>query len=161
MFLSCRSPRSSNVRSSLPAASSWTSGRYTDPAWVCQAFEPRRDIHAISENVVILDDDVALVDSNTKFDAVFSRVSISLGHALLPFGCAAQRIHDAGELNEKSVSGGLYQPAFVLGISPANDWNNAYYGKNVLPPDILVRSDTRNPQGEQLAADISRAATIR
>jgi hypothetical protein len=46
-------------------------------------------------------------------------------------------------------------------ISPANDWNNAYYGRNVLPPDILVRGDARNPQGEQLAADISRAATVR
>ena len=59
----------------------------------------------------------------------------------------------------KGLYGGLNLEGSV--ISPANDWNNAYYGKNVLPPDILVRSDTRNPQGEQLAADISRAATIR
>jgi hypothetical protein len=30
----------------------------------------------------------------------------------------------------------------------------------VLPPDILVRGDTHNPQGEQLAADIGRAAKV-
>jgi SH3 domain-containing YSC84-like protein 1 len=59
----------------------------------------------------------------------------------------------------KGLYGGLNLEGSVL--SPANDWNNAYYGKTVLPPDILVRGDTRNPQGEQLAADISRAAIIR
>jgi lipid-binding SYLF domain-containing protein len=56
----------------------------------------------------------------------------------------------------KGLYGGLNLEGSV--ISPANDWNNAYYGKNVLPPDILVRGDTHNPQGEQLAADIGRAA---
>ncbi len=91
------------------------SGRYADPAWVGQAFKPRRNVHTIAENVVILNYDIALVDSNTKFDAVFSHVSIPLGHALLPFGCTAERIDDAGELNEKSVSGGLYQATSVLG----------------------------------------------
>lgn len=59
----------------------------------------------------------------------------------------------------KGLYGGLNLEGSV--ISPANDWNSAYYGKSVLPPDILVRGDARNPQGEQLAADIGRAATIR
>ena len=58
----------------------------------------------------------------------------------------------------KGLYGGLNLEGAV--ISPANDWNNAYYGKNVLPPDILVRGDTHNPQGEQLAADIGRAAKV-
>jgi hypothetical protein len=40
--------------------------------------------------------------------------SIPLGHTLLPLHCAAECIHDAGELNEKSVAGGLYQPTSVL-----------------------------------------------
>jgi len=59
----------------------------------------------------------------------------------------------------KGLYGGLNLEGSV--ISPANDWNNTYYGKSVLPPDILVRGDTRNPQGEQLAADIGRAAMVR
>jgi SH3 domain-containing YSC84-like protein 1 len=58
----------------------------------------------------------------------------------------------------KGLYGGLNLEGSV--ISPANDWNNTYYGKNVLPPDIVVRSDTHNPQGEQLAADIGRAARV-
>ena len=59
----------------------------------------------------------------------------------------------------KGLYGGLNLEGSVIG--PANDWNNAYYGKTVLPPDILVRGDARNPQGEQLAADIGRAANLR
>lgn len=59
----------------------------------------------------------------------------------------------------KGLYGGLNLEGSVL--SPANDWNSAYYGKSVLPPDILVRGDARNPQGEQLAADISHAAILR
>ena len=59
----------------------------------------------------------------------------------------------------KGLYGGLNLEGSV--IAPANDWNNAYYGKSVLPPDILVRGDARNPQGEQLAADIGRAANLR
>ncbi len=56
----------------------------------------------------------------------------------------------------KGLYGGLNLEGSV--ISPANDWNSAYYGKSVLPPDILVRGDAHNIQGEQLAADISHAA---
>ncbi len=59
----------------------------------------------------------------------------------------------------KGLYGGLNLEGSV--ISPANDWNSTYYGRSVLPPDILVRGDARNPQGEQLAADIGRAATLR
>src|SRR6266436_4328883 len=56
----------------------------------------------------------------------------------------------------KGLYGGLNLEGSV--ISPADEWNSAYYGKNVLPPDIVVRGDARNPQGEQLAGDIGRAA---
>src|SRR5258708_153823 len=58
----------------------------------------------------------------------------------------------------KGLYGGLNLEGSV--ISPANDWNSVYYGRSVLPPDILVRGDARNPQGEQLAADIGRAANL-
>ena len=59
----------------------------------------------------------------------------------------------------KGLYGGLNLEGSV--ISPANDWNNAFYGRSVLPPDILVRGDARNAYGEGLAADIGRAATTR
>jgi SH3 domain-containing YSC84-like protein 1 len=57
----------------------------------------------------------------------------------------------------KGLYGGLNLEGSV--ISPANDWNYAYYGKNVLPPDIVILGQAQNPQGDQLAADIGRAAT--
>jgi lipid-binding SYLF domain-containing protein len=59
----------------------------------------------------------------------------------------------------KGLYGGLNLEGSV--ISPANDWNNTYYGKNVLPPDIVIRGDARNPNGEPLAADIAKASTAR
>jgi lipid-binding SYLF domain-containing protein len=59
----------------------------------------------------------------------------------------------------KGLYGGLNLEGSV--ISPANDWNNTYYGKNVLPPDIVIRGDVRNPNGEPLAADIAKASTAR
>ena len=58
----------------------------------------------------------------------------------------------------KGLYGGLNLEGSV--ISPANDWNTAYYGKAVLPPDILVRGVAHNTQGDQLAADIGRAAVV-
>jgi lipid-binding SYLF domain-containing protein len=58
----------------------------------------------------------------------------------------------------KGLYGGLNLEGSV--ISPANDWNTAYYGKAVLPPDILVRGVAHNAQGDQLAADIGRAAVV-
>jgi lipid-binding SYLF domain-containing protein len=57
----------------------------------------------------------------------------------------------------KGLYGGLNLEGSV--ISPADDWNNRFYGKSVLPPDILVRGTAHSPAGEQLAADIGRAAT--
>jgi lipid-binding SYLF domain-containing protein len=57
----------------------------------------------------------------------------------------------------KGLYGGLNLEGSV--ISPADDWNNRFYGKATLPPDILVRGTAHSPAGEQLAADIGRAAT--
>ena len=53
----------------------------------------------------------------------------------------------------KGVYGGLNLDGTV--ITANNDWNNAYYGKSVLPPDILVRG-TRQQQGRRQAARLRR-----
>ena len=58
----------------------------------------------------------------------------------------------------KGLYGGLNLEGSI--ISPANDWNTAYYGKAVLPPDIVVRGSAHNAQGDALAADIGRAAVV-
>lgn len=57
----------------------------------------------------------------------------------------------------KGIYGGLNLDGTVLAIS--NEWNEAYYGKKgVLPPDILVRMNTRNKGSDKLLADVARAA---
>lgn len=59
----------------------------------------------------------------------------------------------------KGLYGGLNLEGSV--VSPSKEWNAAYYGKPVLPPDIIVRHDVRNTDGDQLAADIGRASSYR
>jgi lipid-binding SYLF domain-containing protein len=55
----------------------------------------------------------------------------------------------------KGVYGGLNLDGTV--VAPANDWNKAYYGKDVLPPDILIRQSVHNKQGDALVAEVAKA----
>jgi lipid-binding SYLF domain-containing protein len=48
----------------------------------------------------------------------------------------------------KGVYGGLNLDGTV--VSASDEWNKAYYGKPVLPPDVLVRGTVRNPAGGKL-----------
>jgi lipid-binding SYLF domain-containing protein len=56
----------------------------------------------------------------------------------------------------KGIYGGLNLDGTVM--SPANDWNEAYYGKAVLPPDIVVRGSVQNHQGDALVLAVTTAA---
>ena len=55
--------------------------------------------------------------------------------------------------------GGLNLEGAVIGV--ANNWNEGYYGRGVLPPDILLRASVHNMQADRLAAAISRASSQR
>ncbi len=56
----------------------------------------------------------------------------------------------------KGVYGGLNLDGTV--ITANNDWNNAYYGKSVLAPDILVRANVHNHGADKLLGEVARAA---
>jgi lipid-binding SYLF domain-containing protein len=56
----------------------------------------------------------------------------------------------------KGVYGGLNLNGTV--VSVADNWNQAYYGRSVTPPDILMTARAHNPQADQLGDAISRAA---
>lgn len=56
----------------------------------------------------------------------------------------------------KGVYGGLNLNGTV--VSVADNWNQAYYGRSVTPSDILMAASAHNPQADQLADAISRAA---
>jgi lipid-binding SYLF domain-containing protein len=55
----------------------------------------------------------------------------------------------------KGVYGGLNLDGTV--VAPSNDWNKTYFGKDVLPPDILVRMTAHNKQADPLLAQVTKA----
>ena len=57
----------------------------------------------------------------------------------------------------KGLYGGLNLEGSVIGV--ADNWNQAYYGMPVLPPDILVRANVSNPQASTMLGELSHAAT--
>lgn len=56
----------------------------------------------------------------------------------------------------KGIYGGLNLDGTV--ISAADGWNQAYYGRAVLPTDIVLNATAHNPQADRLAAALSRAS---
>ena len=57
----------------------------------------------------------------------------------------------------KGVYGGINLDGTV--VTANDDWNQAYYKKRVLPPDVLVRGDAKNAQAGSLLNAVSRAAS--
>jgi len=55
----------------------------------------------------------------------------------------------------KGVYGGLNFDGTV--VTAADDWNQAYFGKKVLPPDILVRMSVANKNADGLLAKVTSA----
>ncbi len=55
----------------------------------------------------------------------------------------------------KGVYGGLNFDGTV--VTAADDWNQAYYGKKVLPPDILVRGTVSNKGADKLLSEVTAA----
>jgi lipid-binding SYLF domain-containing protein len=56
----------------------------------------------------------------------------------------------------KGVYGGLNLDGTVVNTS--DDWNEAYYGKKVQSPDILIRMSVQNAGADKLLAEITKAA---
>jgi lipid-binding SYLF domain-containing protein len=56
----------------------------------------------------------------------------------------------------KGIYGGLNLDGTV--VKTSDDWNDTYYGKKVLPPDILVRMSASNKMADKLLADVAKAA---
>ena len=56
----------------------------------------------------------------------------------------------------KGVYGGLNLDGTV--VTASDDWNQAFYGKKVLPPDVLVRGDVHNKGADKLLAQVAAAS---
>ena len=56
----------------------------------------------------------------------------------------------------KGVYGGLNLDGTLVNLS--DEWNATYYGKKVLPPDILIKGAASNKGADKLLADVARVA---
>jgi SH3 domain-containing YSC84-like protein 1 len=56
----------------------------------------------------------------------------------------------------KGIYGGLNLDGTV--VSTNDEWNSAYFGKKVLPPDILVRANVSNKDAAKLLGNVAKAA---
>src|SRR5262245_52067964 len=69
----------------------------TNRARLGDALQARRDVDAVAENIVLLDDDVADMYADAELDPpVLRQIGIARGHPALNCQCATHRIDDAG-----------------------------------------------------------------
>ena len=88
----------------------------TDAAWLGDSLEACGDIHAVAENIVVVDDDVAEVNADAKFDPEFRwHGGVLLGHLALDLDRTTCRIDGTGEFDQHAVAGGLDDATAVRG----------------------------------------------
>ena len=115
MFLSLCSPQSTKVTSILPCDVLLHTARDADATRLGERLQPGRHVDAVPENVWLLDDDVADIDADSEFDALFGRHrDIALSHAALDFDGAAHGFDDAGKLGQQPVAGCLDDASAML-----------------------------------------------
>jgi len=76
-----------------------------------------------------------------------------------PVGAGAQSNVTADLIafsRSKGVYGGLNLDGTV--VSSNSDWDKAYYGKAVLPPDILMKNAAHSKGADKLLAEVTRVA---
>jgi lipid-binding SYLF domain-containing protein len=56
----------------------------------------------------------------------------------------------------KGIYGGLNLDGTI--VTASDDWNQAFFGRKVLPPDVLVRMDVSNKGADALLAEVAAAA---
>ena len=87
------------------------------------AFKASGNVDAISKDVVVIDNDIPDMNADAKFDPlILWDRSTPLGHSALDFNSATNRIHDARELDQQAVAGGLNDPTSMLGNSEVHQF---------------------------------------
>ena len=111
---------------------------------------------------IAVSEGVALVMTEKGFNSLLA-TSFKLGGdasvAAGPVGAGAKSdiVADVITFNRsKGVYGGLNFDGTV--ITASDDWNEKFFGKKVLPPDILVRASVHNKAADKLISQITAAA---
>jgi SH3 domain-containing YSC84-like protein 1 len=110
---------------------------------------------AVSETVTLAMTDKGLNSMLSSSFKMGADVSVAAG----PVGAGAQSNVVADLIafsRSKGVYGGLNLDGTV--VTTSDEWNAAYFGKKVLPPDILVRASVHNKDAAKLLATVANAA---
>jgi lipid-binding SYLF domain-containing protein len=90
------------------------------------------------------------------------KLGADVGIAAGPVGAGANQdlISDLVSFSRsKGVYGGVNLDGTVVTVT--DDWNRAFYGKEVQPTDILLAGKVHNKAADKLVADVARATRIR
>jgi hypothetical protein len=75
-------------------------------------FDPRRDVDAITEDVLAFDDDVTDVDTDPELDRIgFGATGVALPKLSLDFDGAGDGVHGAREFHQRAIAHELDDPA--------------------------------------------------
>ena len=133
-----------------------TSGKWAGPAFYTMATASvgfQAGV-SVSENVTLVMTEKGLNSLLANSVKLGADASVAAG----PVGAGAKSnvVADMVTFSRaKGVYGGVNLDGTV--IAPANDWNKAFYGKEVLPPDILIRGTARSKQSDALLAQVAKA----
>ena len=87
----------------------------TDAAGLGDFLQPRGDVDAIAEDIVVIEDDVAQVDADAILDTGgFGFIGFPISHGCLNRHGALDGIEDTGELDEQAVSRALDDMSMVF-----------------------------------------------
>jgi hypothetical protein len=72
----------------------------TYPTGLRKTFQTRRHVHAIAEEVAMVEHDIPDIDADAELDPLFlGHFGIPLSHIALDIDCAPHRVHNAAELS--------------------------------------------------------------
>jgi hypothetical protein len=113
--------------------------RNTDSARLAQDLKPGRHIDTVTEDVFVLNDDVALVHPDPELDPLVHRqFSIALGHSSLDSHRAAHSLHSAWVLDENPISGRLDDAPVILGDVGIDHFTSNGFNSTKRSPLILA-----------------------
>ncbi len=103
---------------------------------------------SVSENVTLVMTEKAL--NSLMSNSVKAGADASVAAGPVGAGAKSDVVADLVTFSRaKGVYGGLNLDGTVIAVS--NDWNKAYFGKDVLPPDVLIRHDRAQQAGRSAA----------
>ena len=77
----------------------------TDTTWVGKSLKTCRDVDTVSQEIAVLLDDVAEVDTDTKLEPlIFRCIPLAFSHAGLNLHGGTNSVNDATEFNQEFVS---------------------------------------------------------